>query len=75
MKIKCDCGELAVWFYMPGDGACCDDCVPRGCTCNKYPIDEDYENLKEENWEEDLDTDGRLLPCCEWDYEEEGWDE
>lgn len=61
MKSLCDCGEVATWIYAPGDGACCDDCVPRGCGCNT-----DFA-------EEDLDIDGRQLPCCEWEYNDEGW--
>lgn len=45
-KIKCSvCLEKdAVWLYMPGsdDGNdfYCDDCVPRGCTCNVYSLEE-----------------------------------
>lgn len=35
---KCSCcNKTATWLYMPsGDGKrwYCDDCVPRGCTCN-----------------------------------------
>jgi len=79
MKIKCKCGKLAVWLYGPGDDrkehACCDDCVPRGCTCNNYPIDEDWENVDPENWTPELDEQGRQYPCCEWWYDEEGFDE
>ena len=42
-KKKCDCGNVAVWLYMPGygDGSnpyICDDCVSSpediGCSCN-----------------------------------------
>lgn len=54
-KIKCcSCTEKdAVWCYMPGgleDGDFfCDDCVPRGCSCNQYSFEEfddsdDFEN-------------------------------
>jgi hypothetical protein len=39
-KKLCDCGEMAVWLYMPGfsDGNSfsCDDCVPRSCSCSEY---------------------------------------
>ncbi|MCK9543720.1 MAG: hypothetical protein M0R03_17000 [Novosphingobium sp.] len=75
-KHKCECGKLATWCYMPNDsvGYKCDDCVPRGCTCNQYPIDDDYDNLNLDNWIAQLDDEGRLLPCCEWWYDEEGWD-
>lgn len=38
-KHLCDCGKMAVWLYGPSysEGVNpfhCDDCVPRGCTCN-----------------------------------------
>jgi len=42
-KKKCDCGNVAVWLYMPGygDGSnpfICDDCIGTpediGCSCN-----------------------------------------
>lgn len=47
MKKKCDCGEVATWLYMPGyvngdNPYSCDDCVPRGCSCNHYYLAEDY---------------------------------
>ena len=61
MKHKCKCGKLAVWYYMPNDNkwVACDDCVPRGCSCN---------------YEEDVDEQGRKLPCCEWWYNENRWE-
>lgn len=36
MKILCKCGKIATWIYMPSeyDGNYCDNCVPRGCSCN-----------------------------------------
>jgi len=39
-KLKCKCGKLAIWYYMPNEQewACCDKCVPRGCSCWNYPI-------------------------------------
>lgn len=69
---------LAVWYYMPSDGpdlpsCACDNCVPRGCSCNqelkdwdRYD-DEDYFN-DPDNWVEELDEKGRRFPCCEWGY-------
>lgn len=35
-KCECGCGKVATWCYLPNDGDwyCCDDCVPRGCSCN-----------------------------------------
>ena len=74
-KYKCNCGKLAVWIYAPSDdvGQFCDDCVPRGCSCNDYPIDDDYENIDPNNWKPDIDEKGREYPCCEYWYDEKGW--
>lgn len=40
-KIKCsECDNIAQWCYLPNcdvetlKGFYCDECVPRGCTCN-----------------------------------------
>lgn len=36
-KKCCQCGKMATWYYVPGRSVgnfYCDDCVPRGCTCN-----------------------------------------
>jgi hypothetical protein len=63
-----DCNRIAVWSYMPGEENFCDIHVPRGCSCNMEPIDGDYENLEESNWEEKLDDQGRKYPCCEYSY-------
>jgi hypothetical protein len=48
-KEKCECGAMAVWVYMPGysSGAnpySCEDCVPRGCSCNWENIVNDFDN-------------------------------
>ena len=66
MKQLCKCGKLAVWWYMPNTTypVYCDDCVKRGCSCNVDP----------DTGIEDMDEQGRLLPCCEWGYAEEGID-
>lgn len=58
-KRLCKCGKIATWLYMPGDDdwGCCDNCVPRGCSCVENEIDEQ----------------GRKEPCCEWWYQKEGW--
>lgn len=66
MKIKCKCGKITTWYYMPAEEewACCDDCVPRGCTCEirqaeyeldgeiwfDYPEDGNY-GIEGKNWE------------------------
>jgi len=79
MKVKCNCGKIAVWVYMPGKGiwACCDDCVPRGCSCNSIIIKPDNEltGTIEFSDEQERDNKGRLLPCCEWIYDKDGFDE
>jgi hypothetical protein len=46
-KELCECGKIAHWLYLPSSDIknpfYCDDCVPRGCSCNEYSIvDEDY---------------------------------
>lgn len=80
MKFKCmKCGALAVWIYMPSDGNYnyCDDCVPRGCDCN-YDCDENGNLILDDTGEsfvEFKDDKGRLLPCCEYDFFEEGMEE
>jgi len=40
---------------MPGNKNYCDNCVPRGCSCNE-----------DENGKEQLDSKGRKYPCCEY---------
>jgi len=71
---KCDCGKRAVWLYMPdtdekgGNDYYCDDCVPRGCSCNLEPKDNNYENQSPDNWYQPLDDKGREFPCCEFFY-------
>lgn len=77
MKIKCmKCEAMATWFYMPSDsvGCYCDDCVPRGCSCN-FACDEDGNLILDKNKEDFVefkDDKGRLLPCCEYDFFEDG---
>lgn len=95
MKIRCKCGRMAVWVYIPGKDDehdyCCDNCVPRGCGCEAYSVHydefpdiEDYpegEEGKDYKWIEPgevyvyLDKYGREYPCCEWLYDEDGFDE
>ncbi len=73
MKIRCaKCNDLAIWFYAPSyDGKLetndyyCDGHVSRGCSCN---VDIDTEI-------EELDESGRLMPCCEYDFSEAGYDD
>ena len=63
----------------------CDDCVSRGCACNHHYIkEEEFDdspksedtNIKwidESTWTH-VDEQGREYPCCEYDYEENGYD-
>ncbi len=62
-KIKCDCGKIAVWIYMPGYSSgsnpyLCDDCIMSddnklGCTCNweHFPTDKHEYGLEPEGVE------------------------
>lgn len=52
MKFACDCGKIAKWVYMPGFSSgdndyFCEDCVPRGCSCNHelFPGVEIHDNI------------------------------
>ena len=92
MKQKCDCGNIATWLYMPCSSSkenpfYCDDCVPRGCSCNNTSLKEDYAqqeiegndkngyNYKIENdYIIPLDEQGREFPCSEYDYDEDGYE-
>jgi hypothetical protein len=94
---NCNCGQSAVWLYMPGfqegNPFFCNDCVPRGCECNNRHVSKDayhppLENpdlpegiegvdwkwiAKDEIWCS-IDDKGREWPCCEYDYDEEGYE-
>jgi hypothetical protein len=53
-KELCDCGNVAVWLYLPGfkngNNYCCENCVPRGCECNHYHINmnSEFNHIPEE---------------------------
>jgi hypothetical protein len=68
--IKCNnenCNSKAVWFYMPSSNIeYCDECVPRGCSCNTNHDDDDGDEL-----EQDIDEFGRKYPCVEYYYIED----
>lgn len=67
--MKCfKCNKPAVWSLASGDIDACDECVPRGCSCNEEPIDGNFENEDPQNWAEPTDEKGRKYPCCEWFY-------
>lgn len=78
----CKCNKIAVWCYLPTAIFYCDEHVPRGCYCNSRHIKEDG-NPDNENfiWLDDnhtlyeyLDEKGRRSPCCEYDYDENGFE-
>lgn len=87
-KELCDCGKVAIWLYMPGysgggNSFSCDDCVPRGCTCNQRYVESRGMPTLEDlpiKWIEEgkiwchVDEKGREYPCCEYEYEEDGFD-
>lgn len=102
-KHRCSkCDNIAVWLYMPSNKGrvfFCDNCVPRGCSCNvdnikefgeptnqhvmwwsKDSTIEDLDNNgsleKSENsfYYEILDDENRRSPCCEFEYDEDGYD-
>ena len=57
MDICSKCGsKTAQWIYGPDGCMMCDDCVPRGCSCN----------VDDETGKECTDDKDRLYPCCEW---------
>jgi len=90
MKELCNCGKMAVWLYLPSSQRefnhfFCDNCVSRGCSCNHHYIKEDeYDDRPKEDdtnikWIDEftwthVDEQGREYPCCEYDYEENGYD-
>lgn len=52
-KEKCECNKIATWWYAPGYSGkdkdrpyYCDDCVPRGCSCEwTYADKKDKDSL------------------------------
>ena len=86
-KELCNCGKNATWEYLKGGNSySCDDCVPRGCSCNNtYVETDDPEYLpegiegKDWKWVEPgvwtyIDEQGREYPCAEYSYSEDGFD-
>lgn len=47
MKKYCDSCKIkvAMWGYMPGKGDYCEDCVPRGCSCNRELTPENPDSI------------------------------
>lgn len=91
-KELCTCGQIAVWNFMPSSSYkispyYCDDCVPRGCSCNNEYITEflpsEKDGVENVNWKyldkektiwTTMDEKGREFPCCEFDYDKEGFE-
>jgi hypothetical protein len=87
-KEICDCGNEAIYCYLPGHSNgdnpfSCDSCVPRGCSCNYHYLD--YENPEGELgvdwvWIDEgkiysyVDNEGRFYPCVEHDYDPDGYE-
>lgn len=110
-KIKCTCGKIATWLYMPNTDNLnspfyCDNCVSRGCNCNWRSIEEPAlygtsenklmpQGIEGVNWKwvdqnmataqgikqpipekkywTFLDINKKEFPCCEYEYEESGY--
>jgi hypothetical protein len=52
-KNLCNCGKMATYFHMPSSSVVdnryyCDDCVPRGCSCNWHHLSDGFETLPTE---------------------------
>ena len=87
-KLACNCGKLAVWSYIPASDIrknreFCEDCVPRGCSCETEYIEYECFPPKDRSdwiWIEEnvswcyVDELGRKSPCCEFWFDENGWD-
>lgn len=73
----CECGKKATWIYALGyedeNPYFCDDCVPRGCSCNYYTTDDwmpkedkDFKWIEKDKIWCYVDEQGRESPCCEF---------
>lgn len=75
-KHKCSkCKRIAVWYYAPWsagknehDSYFCEDHVARGCSCNIIDYGDSNASVQYK------DEKGRLLPCCEYDFNEKGFE-
>jgi hypothetical protein len=70
-KDKCGyCGVVnAKWKNTVVLDYACDDCVPRGCSCNLYKKNKKRSFVIEEfgDYEYKTDKEGRELPCEDWE--------
>lgn len=78
MKARCSkCKQMATWVYGPSyrrSSLYCEEHVPRLCSCQVVDISDNFPSGHPQA-EPLRDRKGRLLPCVEYDREEEGWDE
>lgn len=90
-KILCNCGELAVWYGLYDDYYCekcvprgcfCNtEYVPGTREAGENGFAEQPPTDRLWKWEKEnvswrpLDNEGRELPCCEYDYSKEGFDD
>jgi hypothetical protein len=75
LKELCNCGRVAVWDYMSGfSSGCspyfCDDCVPRGCSCNHRYVEVSSYEPPLVNPDLPVDDDGE--EGIDWKWIEEG---
>ena len=64
---KCSyCGSTDVlWKNSIVFDVVCDECVPRGCSCNLYKK-KNRNTFNIEDYEYQLDKDGNEIPCEDW---------
>lgn len=78
-KHKCiKCNQLAIWYYVPWskkkielEAYYCDDCISRGCSCNVISFNPNPDDPA--SYEQYKDEQERLLPCCEYDWDGDGF--
>lgn len=66
-----------MWVYAPEyrrSRLYCEDHVSRACSCQIVGFGGDWPNAHPEA-EPLRDKQGRLLPCVEYDFEKDGWNE
>ena len=71
---------MARWYYTPSSDSWseeeryfCDNCIKRGCSCNLVFYEESDPLYF--SGEEERDEQGRLFPCCEYDYSISGFED
>lgn len=59
--------QIARWVNRLEDDLCCDDCVPRGCSCRLFLKNRKARIFKVDNYDYKKDSKGRALPCENWE--------